>query len=140
MVVNIDSTVEAIKRAVAEAELMAGCEINRVYCGIAGSHIKAFNSHGVIAIKNKEISQADIDRVLEATQTVLIPSDREVIHVIPQEFIVGDQEGIKQPIGMIGNRLEVSVHIVTAAVTSAQNIVKCATGWARRGRHRPCSR
>jgi len=126
VVVNIESTVEAIKKAVAEAELMAGCEINRVYCGIAGSHIKAFNSHGVIAIKGKEIAQADIDRVIEATQTVLIPSDREVIHVIPQEFIVDDQEGIQQPVGMIGNRLEVRVHIVTAAITSAQNIIKCA--------------
>ncbi|MBI5969796.1 MAG: cell division protein FtsA [Deltaproteobacteria bacterium] len=126
VVVNIESTVEAIKKAVAEAELMAGCEINRVYCGIAGSHIKAFNSHGVIAIKGKEIAQADVDRVIEATQTVLIPSDREVIHVIPQEFIVDDQEGIQQPVGMIGNRLEVRVHIVTAAITSAQNIVKCA--------------
>ncbi len=126
VVVNIESTVDAIKKAVEEAELMAGCEINRVYCGIAGSHIKAFNSHGVIAIKGKEIAQADVDRVIEATQTVLIPSDREVIHVIPQEFIVDDQEGIQQPVGMIGNRLEVRVHIVTAAITSAQNIVKCA--------------
>lgn len=126
VVVNIESTVESIKKAVEEAELMAGCEINKVYCGIAGGHIRAFNSHGVIAIKNREINQADIDRVIEAAQAVVIPPDREVIHVIPQEYIVDDQEGIQEPLGMIGIRLEVKVHIVTAAVTSAQNIIKCA--------------
>lgn len=126
VVVNIESTVESIKKAVEEAELMAGCEINKVYCGIAGGHIRAFNSHGVIAIKNREITQSDIDRVIEAAQAVVIPPDREVIHVIPQEYIVDDQEGIQEPLGMIGIRLEVKVHIVTAAVTSAQNIVKCA--------------
>ncbi len=126
VVVNIESTVESIKRAVEEAELMAGCEVNRVYCGIAGGHIRAFNSHGVIAVKNREITQADVDRVIEAAQAVVIPPDREVIHVIPQEYIVDDQEGIQEPLGMIGIRLEVKVHIVTAAVTSAQNIVKCA--------------
>lgn len=126
VVVNIDSTVESIKRAVEEAELMAGCEINRVYCGIAGGHIRAFNSHGVIAVKNREITQADVDRVIEAAQAIVIPPDREVIHVIPQEYIVDDQEGIQEPVGMLGVRLEVKVHIVTAAVTSAQNIIKCA--------------
>ncbi len=126
VVVNIESTVESIKKAIEEAELMAGCDINRVYCGIAGGHIKAFNSHGVIAIKNREITKADIDRVIEAAQAVVIPPDREVIHVIPQEYIVDDQEGIQEPLGMIGIRLEVKVHIVTAAVTSAQNIIKCA--------------
>ncbi|MCC6503433.1 MAG: cell division protein FtsA [Deltaproteobacteria bacterium] len=126
VVVNIESTVESIKKAVEEAELMAGCDISKVCCGIAGGHIKAFNSHGVIAIKNREITQADIDRVIEAAQAVVIPPDREVIHVIPQEYIVDDQEGIQEPLGMIGIRLEVKVHIVTAAVTSAQNIVKCA--------------
>ncbi|MBI5237168.1 MAG: cell division protein FtsA [Deltaproteobacteria bacterium] len=126
VVVNIESTVESIRKAVEEAELMAGCEINKVYCGIAGGHIRAFNSHGVIAIKSREITQADIDRVIEAAQAVVIPPDREVIHVIPQEYIVDDQEGIQEPLGMIGIRLEVKVHIVTAAVTSAQNIVKCA--------------
>lgn len=126
VVVNIESTVESIRKAVEEAELMAGCEINRVYCGIAGGHIRAFNSHGVIAIKNREINQADVDRVIEAAQAVVIPPDREVIHVIPQEYIVDDQEGIQEPLGMLGIRLEVKVHIVTAAVTSAQNIVKCA--------------
>lgn len=126
VVVNIESTVESIKKAIEEAELMAGCDINRVYCGIAGGHIKAFNSHGVIAIKNREITRSDIDRVIEAAQAVVIPPDREVIHVIPQEYIVDDQEGIQEPLGMIGIRLEVKVHIVTAAVTSAQNIIKCA--------------
>ena len=99
--------------------------VNRVYCGIAGATY-AVNSHGVIAIKNREINQADIDRVIEAAQAVVIPPDREVIHVIPQEYIVDDQEGIQEPLGMIGIRLEVKVHIVTAAVTSAQNIIKCA--------------
>lgn len=126
VVVNIESTVESIKKAVEEAELMAGCEVNRVYCGIAGGHIRAFNSHGVIAVKNREITASDVERVIEAAQAVVIPPDREVIHVIPQEYIVDDQEGIQEPLGMIGIRLEVKVHIVTAAVTSAQNIVKCA--------------
>ncbi len=126
VVVNIETTVESIKKAIEEAELMAGCEISRVYCGIAGGHIKAFNSHGVIAIKNREITKADIERVIEAAQAVVIPPDREVIHVIPQEYIVDDHEGIQEPLGMIGIRLEVKVHIVTAAVTSAQNIIKCA--------------
>ncbi|TAN60081.1 cell division protein FtsA [bacterium] len=126
VVVNIESTVESIRKAVKEAELMAGCEINKVYCGIAGGHIRAFNSHGVIAIKNREITPADVERVIEAAQAIVIPPDREVIHVIPQEYIVDDQEGILEPLGMIGIRLEVKVHIVTAAVTSAQNIVKCA--------------
>jgi cell division protein FtsA len=126
VVVNIESTVESIKRAVEEAELMAGCEIKSVHCGIAGGHIRAFNSHGVIAVKTREITRADIERVIEAAQAVVIPPDREVIHVIAQEYIVDDQEGIHDPLGMIGIRLEVKVHIVTAAVTSAQNIVKCA--------------
>jgi cell division protein FtsA len=126
VVINIESTVESIKRAVEEAELMAGCEINRVYAGIAGGHIKAFNSHGVIAVKDGEITPADIERVCEAAQAVAIPPDREVIHVIPQEYIIDDHEGIQEPLGMNGIRLEVKVHIVTAAVTSAQNIVKCA--------------
>jgi len=126
VVVNIESTVEAIKKAVEEAELMAGCEINQVYAGISGGHIRAFNSHGVIAVKEGEITPADIDRVVEAAQAVAIPTDREVIHVIPQEYIIDDQSGIQEPLGMNGIRLEVKVHIVTAAVTSAQNIIKCA--------------
>ena len=126
VVINIESTVESIKKAIEEAELMAGCEINRVYAGISGGHIKAFNSHGVIAVKDGEISPSDVERVSEAAQAVAIPTDREVIHVIPQEYIIDEQEGIQEPLGMNGIRLEVKVHIVTAAVTSAQNIVKCA--------------
>ena len=126
VVINIESTVESIKKAIEEAELMAGCEINRVYAGISGGHIKAFNSHGVIAVKDGEISLSDVERVSEAAQAVAIPTDREVIHVIPQEYIIDEQEGIVEPLGMNGIRLEVKVHIVTAAVTSAQNIVKCA--------------
>lgn len=126
VVVNIETTVQSIKKAVEEAELMAGCEINRVYAGISGGHIRAFNSHGVIAVRDTEITKSDVDRVIEAAQAVAIPPDREVIHIIPQEYIIDDQEGIQEPLGMNGIRLEVKVHIVTAAVTSAQNIVKCA--------------
>lgn len=127
VVVNIESTVESIKSAVEEAELMAGTEIESVYVGIAGGHIQGFNSHGVIAIKSKEISQADINRVIDAAKAVAIPMEKEVIHVIPQEFIVDDHDGIKTPLGMSGVRLETKVHIVTGAVTSAQNIVKSVT-------------
>lgn len=125
VVVNIDSTVESIKSAVEEAELMGGCEIDSVFVGIAGGHIKSLNSHGIIAVKNKEISQQDVHRVIEAAKAIAIPMDREVIHVLPQEYIVDNQNEIKTPIGMAGVRLEAKVHIVTAAVTSAQNIVKC---------------
>ncbi|MBM14948.1 MAG: cell division protein FtsA [Nitrospina sp.] len=125
VVVNIDSTVESIKNAVEEAELMAGCEIDSVCVGIAGGHINSLNSHGIIAAKGKEITQKDIDRVIEAAKAIAIPLDREVIHVLPQEYIVDDQDGIKTPLGMAGVRLEAKVHIVTAAVTSAMNIVKC---------------
>lgn len=127
VVVNIESTVESIKNSVEEAELMAGVEVESVYVGIAGGHIKGFNSHGIIAVKNKEINQADINRVIDAAKAVAIPMDREVIHVIPQEYIVDDQDGIKTPLGMSGVRLESKVHIVTGAVTSAQNIVKSVT-------------
>jgi len=126
VVVNIESTVESIQKAVEEAELMAGCEITQVYAGIAGGHIKGFNSNGVIAIKNKEVTQRDVDRVIDAAKAVAIPPDREVIHILPQEFIVDDQDGIRDPLGMSGVRLEARVHIVTGAVTSAQNIIKCA--------------
>jgi cell division protein FtsA len=126
VVVNIETTVQSIRKAVEEGELMAGCEINRVYAGISGGHIRAFNSHGVIAVKEEEITKNDVERAIEAAQAVAIPTDREVIHVIPQEYIIDDQEGIQEPLGMNGIRLEVKVHIVTAAVTSAQNIVKCA--------------
>lgn len=126
VVVNIEHTVNSIKQAVEEAELMAGCEISNVYAGIAGGHIKGFNSHGVIAVKNREIVARDIERVLEAAKAVAIPMDREVIHIIPQEYIVDDQDGILDPLGMAGVRLEAKVHIVTGAVTSAQNIIRCA--------------
>lgn len=125
VVVNIDSTVESIRSAVEEAELMAGCEIDSAYVGIAGGHIKSLNSHGIIAVKNKEVSQTDVARVIEAAKAIAIPMDREVLHVLPQEFLIDDQDGIKTPLGMAGVRLEAKVHIVTAAVTSAQNIVKC---------------
>jgi cell division protein FtsA len=126
VVVNIESTVHSIKRAIEEAELMAGCHITSVYAGIAGGHIKGINSHGVIAVKNREIGPSDVKRVIDAASAVAIPMDREVIHIIPQEFIVDDQDGIKDPVGMSGVRLEGRVHIVTGAITSAQNIIKCA--------------
>ncbi len=126
VVVNIESTVESIKKAVEEAETMAGCEISSVYAGIAGGHITGFNSYGLIALKGEEITQADIDRVIESARAVAIPMDREVIHVLPQEFIVDGEPGIRNPIGIAGVRLEAKIHIVTGAVTSAQNIVKCA--------------
>ncbi len=126
VVINIESTVQSIKKAVEEAELMADCHITSVYAGIAGGHIKGINSHGVIAIKNKEIGPNDVKRVIDAASAVAIPMDREVIHIIPQEFIVDDQDGIKDPVGMSGVRLEGRVHIVTGAITSAQNIIKCA--------------
>ncbi len=124
VVVNIEQTVQSIKRALEEAELMAGCDIRSVYAGIAGSHIKGFNSHGVIAVKGGEVSVKDVERVIDAAKAVAIPLDREVIHILPQEYIVDDQRGIHDPLGMAGVRLEVKVHIVTGAVTSAQNIVR----------------
>ena len=126
VVVNIESTVQSIKKAIEEAELMAGCHITSVYAGIAGGHIKGLNSHGVIAVKNREIGPNDVKRVIDAASAVAIPMDREVIHIIPQEFIVDDQDGIKDPVGMSGVRLEGRVHILTGAITSAQNIIKCA--------------
>ncbi|MBZ0252187.1 MAG: cell division protein FtsA, partial [Candidatus Methylomirabilis sp.] len=126
VVINIEATVKSIREAVEEAELMAGIEIHHVYAGIAGSHIKAFNSHGVVGIKGGEVSPADVARVIDAAKAVAIPLDREVIHVLPQEFVVDGETGIKDPIRMSGTRLEAWVHIVTGAVTSADNIVKCA--------------
>ena len=126
VVINIESTVESIKHAIEEAELMAGCEISRVFTGVAGGHIKGFNSHGIVAVKNREVAEDDVRRVIDAAKAVAIPMDRETIHIIPQEYIIDDQDGIKKPIGMFGVRLEAKVHIVTAAVTSAQNIIKCA--------------
>jgi cell division protein FtsA len=124
VVINIESTVASIKKAVGEAELMAGCEIKSVYAGIAGGHIKGFNSQGIIAIKNREVSPEDVKRVIEAAKAIAIPMDREVIHILPQEFIIDDQDGIREPLGMSGVRLEAKVHIVTGAVASAQNIIK----------------
>ncbi|MFQ5542682.1 MAG: cell division protein FtsA, partial [Candidatus Binatia bacterium] len=125
VVINIESTVNSIKKAVEEAELMAGCEINSVFTGIAGGHIKGFNSHGIVAVKNKEVTQRDVERVIDAAKAVAIPMDREVLHILPQEYIIDDQDGIKEPLGMSGVRLEAKVHIVTGAVTSAQNIIRC---------------
>ncbi len=126
VVVDIDATVDSIKHAVEEAELMADCEISSVYAGIAGGHIEGFNSHGIVAVKDREVTENDVRRVIDAAKAVAIPMDREVIHVIPQEYIIDDQDGIREPLGMSGVRLEAKIHIVTAAVTSAQNIVKCA--------------
>src|ERR671919_522625 len=125
VVINIESTVNSIKKAVEEAELMAGCEIHSVCTGLSGGHVKAFNSHGIVAVKNKEVTQRDMERVIDAAKAVAIPMDREVLHVLPQDYIVDDQDGIKDPLGMSGVRLEAKVHIVTGAVTSAQNIIKC---------------
>jgi len=121
---NIETTVNSVKRAVEEAELMAGTEITSVYTGIAGGHIKGFNSHGMIAINGREVGEDDIRRVIGSAQAVALPVDREVIHILPQEFIVDDQDGIKEPLGMSGVRLEAKVHIVTGAVTCAQNLIK----------------
>lgn len=124
VVINIDSTVQSIRKAIEEAELMAGCEIKSVFAGIAGGHIKGINSQGVIAIKNREVAADDVKRVIEAAKAVAIPMDREVLHILPQEFIIDDQDGIREPLGMSGVRLEAKVHIVTGAAASAQNIVK----------------
>jgi len=124
VVINIETTVASIRKAIEEAELMAGCEIKSVYAGIAGGHIKGFNSQGVIAIKNREVSPDDVRRVIDAAKAIAIPMDREVIHILPQEFIIDDQDGIREPLGMSGVRLEARVHIVTGAVASAQNIIK----------------
>jgi cell division protein FtsA len=124
VVVNIDSTVESIKKAVHEAELMAGIEINSVYVGISGGHIKGMNSRGVAAIKNREVGPADVARAIDGARAVNIPMDQQILHVLPQEFIIDDQDGIKDPHGMSGTRLDVKVHIITGAVTAIQNIVK----------------
>ena len=125
VVVNIESTVQSIQRAVEEAELMAGCQIHSVYAGIAGNHIRSLNSHGIVAIRDKEVFQPDIDRVIDAAQAVAIPADQKILHILPQEFIVDNQEGVKEPLGMSGVRLEAKVHLVTCAVNAAQNIEKC---------------
>src|SRR6476469_6066003 len=125
VVVNIESTVQSIQRAVEEAELMAGCEIHAVYAGIAGSHVRSLNSHGIVAIRNKEVAPDDVERVIDAARAVAIPADQKILHILPQEFIIDNQEGIREPIGMSGVRLEAKVHIVTGAESAAQNIVKC---------------
>jgi len=125
VVVDIESTVTAIQRAVEEAELMAGCQIHSVYVGIAGGHIRSMNSHGIVAIKDGEVVAADIDRVLDAAQAVAIPADQKILHVLPQEYVIDNQGGIKEPLGMSGVRLEAKVHLVTCAVNAAQNIEKC---------------
>ena len=125
VVVNIDTTVSAIQRALEEAELMADCKIREVYTGIAGSHIKSFNSQGMVAIKDKEVVQMDIDRVIETAKAVQIPNDQQILHILNQEFIIDGQEDVREPLGMSGVRLEAKVHIVTGAVSAAQNIIKC---------------
>ena len=124
-VVNIESTVQSIQRAIEEAELMAGCQIHSVFAGIAGKHIRSMNSHGIVAIRDKEVYAADIERVIDAAQAVAIPADQKVLHILPQEYIIDSQEGVKEPMGMSGVRLEAKVHLVTCATNASQNIEKC---------------
>lgn len=125
VVVNIESTVQSIQRAVEEAELMSGCQIHSVYAGIAGSHVRSLNSHGIVAIRDKEVTSADVERVIDAARAVAIPADQKILHILPQEFIIDEQESIREPVGMSGVRLEAKVHMVTGAVSAAQNIIKC---------------
>lgn len=125
VVVNIESTVQSIQRSVEDAEHMAGCEIFSAYTGIAGSHIRSINSHGIVAIRDREVSANDIDRVIDAAKAIAIPADQKILHVLPQEFMIDSQDAIREPVGMSGVRLEAKVHIVTGAVSAAQNIVKC---------------
>lgn len=125
VVVNIESTVQSIQRSVEDAELMAGCEIYSAYTGIAGSHIRSINSHGIVAIRDNEVSHSDIERVVDAAKAIAIPADQRILHVLPQEYIIDNQDSIREPIGMSGVRLEAKVHVVTGAVSAAQNIVKC---------------
>jgi len=125
VVVNIESTVQSIQRAVEEAELMAGCQIDSAFTGIAGNHIRSINSHGIVAIRDREVTQVDVDRVIDAAKAVAIPADQKILHILPQEFIIDNQNSIREPVGMSGVRLEAKVHIVTGAVSAAQNIVKC---------------
>ncbi len=125
VVVNLESTVQSIQRAIEEAELMAGCQIKSVFAGIAGSHIRSLNSHGIVAIKDKEVTQYDIDRVIDSARAVAIPADQKILHILPQEFVIDLQAGIKEPIGMSGIRLEAKVHMVTGSVSASQNIIKC---------------
>lgn len=125
VVVNIESTVQSIQRAIEEAELMAGCQIHSVFAGIAGNHIRSMNSHGIVAIREGEVVQADIERVLDAAQAVAIPADQKVLHILPQEYVIDNQEGVREPRGMSGVRLEAKVHLVTCAMNAVQNIEKC---------------
>ena len=125
VVVNIEATVQSIQRAVEEAELMAGCEIHSAFTGIAGSHIRSLNSHGIVAIQDNEVVPGDIERVIDAAKAVAIPADQKILHILPQEFIIDNQDGIKEPIGMSGVRLEAKVHLIAGAVSAAQNIIKC---------------
>lgn len=125
VVVNLESTVQSIQKAIEEAELMAGCQIKSVFAGIAGSHIRSLNSHGIVAIKDKEVTQSDIDRVIDSARAVAIPADQKILHILPQEFVIDLQDGIKEPIGMSGIRLEAKVHMVTGSVSASQNIIKC---------------
>ena len=125
VVVNIESTVQSIQRAIEEAELMAGCQIHSVFAGIAGHHIRSLNSHGIVAIRDREVAQADIERVLDAGQAVAIPADQKVLHILPQEYVIDNQEGVREPLGMSGVRLEAKVHLVTCALNAVQNIEKC---------------
>ncbi len=125
VVVNIESTVESIRLAIEEAELMSGVDIQSVFTGIAGSHIRGYNSHGVVATKNSEVMREDVERVIDAAKAMNIPADQKILHILPQEYIIDNQDGIREPIGMSGVRLEAKVHIVTGAVSSAQNIIKC---------------
>ena len=125
VVVNIESTVQSIQKAIEEAELMAGCDIHSVYAGIAGSHIRSLNSHGIVAIQEKEVSLNDVDRVIDAARAVAIPADQKILHILPQEFLIDSQEGILDPIGMSGIRMEAKVHMVTGAESASQNITKC---------------
>ena len=125
VVVNIESTVQSIQRAIEEAELMAGCHIEEVYAGIAGSHVRSLNSHGIVAIRDREVFPQDIERVIDAAQAVAIPADQKVLHILPQEYLVDNQEGVREPLGMSGVRLEAKVHLVTCAVNAAQNVEKC---------------
>jgi cell division protein FtsA len=125
VVVNIDATMASIQRALEEAEVMANCRISQVYTGVAGSHIRSLNSSGMVAIKEKEVGEADVDRVMETAKAVAIPNDQQILHILPQEFIIDGQDGVREPLGMSGVRLEVKVHIVTGAVSAVENIVKC---------------
>ena len=125
VVVNIESTVQSIQRAVEEAELMAGCRVHSAFTGIAGCHIRSLNSHGIVPIRDREVTRGDVDRVIDAARAVAIPADQRVLHILPQEYIIDGQEGIREPVGMSGVRLESKVHIVTGAVSAAQNIIKC---------------